>query len=230
MRVNEIAKTINQLAPSMLRAYQQQTINYWNQTNGSGPHWHELSNLLRTVWNVEAADDWTATECAMARALFTHPDKADRKGNDLYKLRACLVDIDRVDDEGQVKHVNDVIIAVLIGEHEGKTTVLTHSLLKGYEKFPSLELLGQSLPAHLSGSVTDPQIQWRLFEPDGNFFDHQACALVSLQIDTIAEIDFSDLRKTNNVDMALGTPPAAARRLRKAARIWPGTASRCPTG
>ncbi|MCK3865171.1 DUF6543 domain-containing protein [Pseudomonas sp. B329] len=210
VRVTEIAKTINQLAPSMLRAYQQQTINYWNQTNGSGPHWHELSNLLRTVWDVEAADDWTATECAMARALFTHPDKADRKGNDLYKLRACLVDIDRVDDEGQVKHVNDVIIAVLIGEHEGKTTVLTHSLLKGYEKFPSLEHLGQSLPAHLSGSVTDPQIQWRLFEPDGNFFDHQACALVSLQIDTIAEIDFSDLRKTNNVDMALGTPPAAA--------------------
>ena len=209
VRVTEIAKTINQLAPSMLRAYLQQTIDYWNQTNGRGPHWHELSNLLRTVWNVEAADDWTTTECAMARALFTHPDKADRKDNDLYKLRACLVDIDQVDDEGQLKHLNDVIIAVLIGEHEGKTTVLTHSLLKGYEKFPSLEQLGKSLPAHLSDSATDQQIQWRLFEPQGNFFDHQACATVSLQIDTIANIDFSELRNANNVDVALGTPPAA---------------------
>lgn len=209
VRVTEVAKTINLLAPSMLRAYQQQMITHWNQTNGSGPHWHELSTLLRSVWNVETADDWSATECAMARALFTYPDKADRKDNDLYTLRACLVDIDRVDDEGQVKHLDDVIIAVLIGEHEGKTSVLTHSLLKGYEKFPSLELLGKSLHAHLSDAATDQQIQWRLFEPDGDFFDHQACALVSLQIDAIAEIDFCDLREANNVDVALGTPPAA---------------------
>lgn len=211
VRITDIAKTINLLAPVMLRAYQQQLINYWNQTNGSGPHWHELSNMLRTVWNVETADDWSATDCAMARTLFTHPDKADRKASAPYTLRACLIDIDRI-EEGQAKHVNDVVMAVLLGEHEGQASILTYSLLKGYEKFSSLEHLGNSLPAHLPGAASNQEIEWRLYEPDGHFFDHQACALVSLQIGVVGELDFSDLRQTNTVDVALGTPPDAAPR------------------
>lgn len=73
VRICEIAKTLNLLAPVMLRAFQQQLVAYWNQTNGSGPHWHELSSMLRAVWNVETADDWSATECAMARSL--HPPR-----------------------------------------------------------------------------------------------------------------------------------------------------------
>ncbi|KRP47414.1 hypothetical protein SAMN04490190_4063 [Pseudomonas libanensis] len=207
VRICELAKTLNLLAPVMLRAFQQQLVAYWNQTNGNGPHWHELSSKLRAVWNVETADDWSATECAMARTLFAHPDKADRKGKDPYSLKACLIEIGRVDPE-QVVHHNEVVIAVLRGEHEGRTSILMHSLLKGYEKFPSLEQLGHSLPAHVPAASSKQEIQWRLYEPDGDFFDQQACAIVSVLVEAVGDIDFSDLRKTRNTDVALGTPPA----------------------
>ncbi|WP_438866794.1 hypothetical protein [Pseudomonas sp. L1(2025)] len=207
VRICELAKTLNLLAPVMLRAFQQQLVAYWNQTNGGGPHWHELSNRFRAVWNVEAADDWSATECAMARILFTHPDKADRKGKDPYDLKACLVEIARIDAE-QVTHQNEAVIAVLLGMHEGQTSILVHSLLKGYEKFPSFEQLGHSLFAHVPGSTSKQEIHWRLYEPEGDFFDQQACAIVSLLVEAVGDIDFSELRHTDTADVALGTPPA----------------------
>lgn len=207
VRMCELAKSLNLLAPVMLRAFEQQLVDYWNQTNGNGPHWHELSSALRAVWNVETLDDWSAIECAMARTLFAHPDKADRKGKDPYQLKAYLIDIDRIDAE-QVTHQNEVVIAVLLGEHEGKTSILMHSLLKGYERFPSLEQLGKSLPAHLPASVSKQEIQWRLYEPEGDFFDQQACAMVSVLVEAVGDIDFSDLRHTHTADVAVGTPPA----------------------
>lgn len=207
VRICEIAKTLNLLAPVMLRAFQQQLVDYWNQTNGNGAHWQRLSSVLRAIWNVETADDWSATECAMARTLFTSPDKADRKGKDPYNLKACLIEIDRIDAE-QVTHRNEVVIAVLLGEHEGQTSILMHSLLKGYEKFPSLEQLGHSLPEHLPGSTAKQEIHWRLYEPEGNFFDQQACALVSVLVEAVGDIDFSDVHHTHAADVAVGTPPA----------------------
>lgn len=207
VRMCELAKTLNVLAPVMLRAFQQQLVAYWNQTNGNGPHWHQLSNIMRAIWNVESADDWSATECAMARALFTHPNKADRQGKAPYKLKACLIDINRIDAE-HVSHQNEVVIAVLLGEHEGRTSILMHSLLKGYERFPSLEQLGKTLYAHLPASGSKQEIHWRLYEPDGDFFDQQACAMVSVLVEAVGDIDFSDQRHTHSADVALGTPPA----------------------
>lgn len=41
-------------------------------------------------------------------------------------------------------------MAVLIGTQQGKTVILAHSLLKGYQKFDSLDDLGKSLPAHVA--------------------------------------------------------------------------------
>lgn len=207
VRIGEIAKTLNLLAPVMLRAFQQQLVDHWNQTNGNGAHWQRLSTVLRAIWNVETADDWSATECAMARTLFTSPDKADRKGKDPYNLKACLIEIDRIDAE-QVTHRNEVVIAVLIGEHEGQTSILMHSLLKGYEKFPSLEQLGHSLAAHLPSSTGKQELYWSLYEPDGNFFDQQACSIVTVLVEAVGDIVFSDVRDTHTADVALGTPPA----------------------
>ena len=206
VRITDIAQTINVLAPVMLRAYQQEHIAYWNQSNGNGPRWHELSGALRAVWNVQQTDDWSVRDCAMARTLFSNPDPADREQNAQYPIKAYLIDIDVV-DTGQEDHLNDVVMAVLVGEDNKQSVILTYSLLKGYEKFTSLQKLGESLPAHLSPSLSNKQIQWRLYEPKGNYFDQMACALVSLQIEAIGQMDFSDLRQANTVDIALGTPP-----------------------
>uniref|UniRef100_UPI001C11B6EB hypothetical protein n=1 Tax=Vibrio cholerae TaxID=666 RepID=UPI001C11B6EB len=78
-----------------------------------------------------------------------------------------------------------------------------------YEKFPSLEQLGHSLSAHVPASSSKQEIQWRLYEPDGDFFDQQACAIVSVLVEAVGDIDFSDLRQSHGADVALGTPPAA---------------------
>lgn len=197
VRIDEIANIINLLAPVMLSAFQEQQLAFWNRESGSaGPRWHELSSTLRNLWNVDKVQGWDVDDCAMARKLFRSPDLESRKQDDAYKTRAYLVGIDLIDGE-KVTHLSEVSISVLVGTHQKRTIVLTHSLLKGYEKFDSLEQFGQTLPDHLSTSVAHQELQWRLIEPKDNFFDYQACALISIQIDVIASLDFSDLRYGN---------------------------------
>ena len=197
VRIDEIAKLINLLAPVMLSAFQEQQLAFWNTALGSaGPRWHELSSTLRNFWNVDKVQGWDDVDCNMARNLFRSPELASRKLDDAYQSKAYLVGIDLVDGD-EVTHLKEVSIAMLVGTHKGRISILTHSLLKGYEKFDSLEQFGQTLPDHLSTSVSHQEIQWRLVEPNDNFFDYQACALVSIQIDIIGSLDFSDLRHAN---------------------------------
>ena len=33
---------------------------------------------------------------------------------------------------------------------------------------------------------------WRLLEPDGNFFEHQAFSLIGLQIEAMGDLDLAD--------------------------------------
>ncbi|MBH3422396.1 hypothetical protein [Pseudomonas gessardii] len=192
VRIVDIAHTLNILAPVMLHAFQAQQVDYWNKSDGNGPHWHELSNTLRTAWNVHQVEGWSDRDCAMARLLFHAPARLGRL-NDPYNIRACLIDIDQIDGT-QMTHLNEFSMAVLIGQQAGQDVILTHSLLKGYEKFASLAQLGQTLPERLTPSATRQQLQWRLFEPDGNFFDHQAINLIALQVAVIGALDFSDLQ------------------------------------
>lgn len=191
VRIDEIASLLNLLAPVMLTAFQEQQLAYWNSADdSSGPRWHALSDTLREVWNVEQVQGWSESDCAMARALYRDADLASRKIDDPYQSSACLIAIDLVDD-GTVKHLNEVSMAVLIGTQQGKTVILAHSLLKGYQKFDALDELGKSLPEHVSNLQPYQQLKWRLLEPSGSIFDYQACALVSIQIDVIGALDFS---------------------------------------
>jgi hypothetical protein len=195
VRIDEIANMINLLAPVMLKAFQEQQLEYWNNAEGSsGPRWHELSNTLRSFWNVDQVTGWNEDDCSMARTLFRTPDLTTLEVADPYKSKAYLVAIDLVDGENTV-HLDEMSIAVLVGTHQKKTSVLTHSLLKGYEKFDSLEQFGATLPAHVN-VAPGQEIQWQLVEVSGNYFDHLACMLVSIQIAIIGALDFSPLRHT----------------------------------
>ncbi|NHW98266.1 hypothetical protein [Pseudomonas koreensis] len=192
VRVDEIASLLNLLAPVMLTAFQEQQLAYWNSADDStGPRWHALSDTLREIWNVDQVQGWSESDCAMARALYRTADLAGRKADDPNQSSACLIAIDLIDGT-TVKHLNEVSMAVLIGTQQGKTVILAHSLLKGYQKFDSLDQLGKSLPAHVGNLQPYQQLNWRLLEPSGSIFDYQACALVSIQIDVIGSLDFSD--------------------------------------
>ena len=208
VRITQIAQLINVLAPVMLTAYQELQVEFWNSTNGSsGQRWQALSHTLQSVWNVTAVEDWSAQECAMARSLFISPEHKLRQVNDAYASRAYLIDIDSVDDE-TITHLTVLSMAVLIGSHEGNPIILTYSLLNGFEKFTSLEQLGRSLSSHLP-SPASTDIQWRLFEPDGHFFDHQACALIAQQLAFIKQLDLAQLRRVDPSESSLNIPAAA---------------------
>ncbi|WP_103307968.1 MULTISPECIES: dermonecrotic toxin domain-containing protein [unclassified Pseudomonas] len=184
VRIDQIGHLLNELVPAMLTACQEQQLAYWNASLGeSGPRWHQLSSALRQAWNVGRVRGWTTTECDMARQLFHHPDRKDRKENDPYDSHGYLIDIDNVDGS-EVKRLGDNSIVVLIGTIDKKEVILKYSIANGYQKFDSQQALGQSLTTHF-GTATYRKIQWRLYEPEGNLFDHKACGMIAEQVKII---------------------------------------------
>lgn len=181
VRIAQIGSLINELAPVMVSACQEQQLVYWNATIGTAPpRWHELSSLLQRLWDVKQVKGWTDSDCAMARQLFLYPDLQDRKANDPYDTHAYLIDIDEVNGDKLTRMVDNSLV-VLIGTVDKKQTILAYSLRRSYEKFDSLQALEQTLPDHL-GNVEGKKIQWRFFEPEGNIFDHKACGLIATQV------------------------------------------------
>jgi len=197
VRIDEIATMINLQAPLMLTAFQEQTVEYWNKVDGSSePHWRELSYTLQSFWNVDKVQGWDDDDCKMALTFFRAPDPATRALDDPFQSKAYLVSLDPSSGQDE-KGIIEKSIVVLIGKHKEKTVILSHSLLTGYEKFDSLEQFGATLPAYVHSPTPQQEIQWRLVEPSGNPFDHQACALISRQIEIIGALDLFEPRNFN---------------------------------
>ena len=204
VRILDIASALNTLAPVMLRAYQQAQLDYWNGSEkDSGPRWHALSAKLRNFWNISQVPGLTESDCLMARQLFLTPDAATRKLTGPDAPRAYVIDIDQIDAAGKVTHVDDYLISVLIGKQQGTEVILTQSLFSGFKKYQSLGELSQDLP-QLS---THKKKQWRLIEPAGDFFDYLSSAFISIQINDIGAISFSDLREPDASHHNLAQPP-----------------------
>jgi len=188
VRIGQIGRLINELTPVMVPACQEQQLEYWNTALGTAPpRWHGLSSMLHRLWDVQEAKGWTTGECEMARQLFLYPDLQDRKANDPYDTHAYLVDISEVFGEKTIRLIDNSLV-VLIGNIDQKATILAYSLRRGYEKFDSLQALGQTLPDHL-GNLNGKKIRWRLYEPDGNIFDHKACGLIDTQVQILGSPD-----------------------------------------
>lgn len=187
VKIDAIGALLNALAPLLFNAYQQQQLDYWNQeASPATPRWHRLSQSLQDVWNLDATLDWNEDEKAIARAVFNQPDRATRRASDKYKTRACLIDVDGLKTQGDPgSHSWILDAAVLVGTLGERTFVLTHSIVEGFRRYDTIEALGERLPARHN-------MRWRLYEPDGNFFHHQACALIALEIDAIGDLSSPD--------------------------------------
>lgn len=191
VEVDAIGRLINQLAPVLFVAYQEQQIDYWNQTTSNkAPRWQELSEALHQTWNVDKVEGWDTHQLAMARRVFDYPDGALRRSHDTYHTRACLIDMDQLN--GAVStHLNRTDTVVLVGTLGARTIILSHSISTGFQAFDSLDQLGESLPAQAGTLPPDTVLQWRLFEPTGNIFDHQASTLIALQADALVSLNFT---------------------------------------
>lgn len=187
--IEAIGQLLNELAPLLFFAFEEQQIGYWNQlVMPSTPRWKQLSNSLRDCWNVDAGPDWSSDEVSMARHLFAHPEKDARATADRYQSRACLIDLDYVREEGVTSHFNTLDMAVLIGTAGARTVIISHTVTAGFERHDTLSALGESLARYTDGKKPGNALQWRLIEPDGNYFDHLACSLVALQADAIGAL------------------------------------------
>ncbi|WKL54993.1 hypothetical protein Q1W70_10670 [Pseudomonas kielensis] len=200
VRIDAIGQMLNELVPLLFVAFQEQQVDYWNQfTSASAPRWKELSKSLRGFWNTHTHPKWSNDLCAMARNLFAYPEKTTRALHDRYRSRACLIDLDYL-DEGVANHLNILDMAVLIGTLGNRTLILSHSITSGFQAYDSLEELGESLQAYVDESTPGNALQWRLIEPEGNYFDHLACNLIALQADSIGAL--ANNRQTPNPDLA----------------------------
>ncbi|WP_460149499.1 hypothetical protein [Pseudomonas sp. S3_E10] len=90
-----------------------------------------------------------------------------------------------------ITHTHQVFIAVLVGKSAGKTVILCHSLLNGYQKFDTMAQLGASLPTLMYRLDPYDRLLWRLYEPTDDFFAHQACAMITLPIEAHTRFDVS---------------------------------------
>jgi hypothetical protein len=198
--IEAIGRLLNELAPLLFDAFQEQQVDYWNRlTTPSTPRWKALSHSLRELWDIETNPNWENEQCEMARNLFTYPDKSKRKTHDRFRSRACLIDLD-YKNEGVSAHLNTLDMAVLIGTLGSRTLIVSHTITHGFQTYESLQELGESLQAYTNGQIPGNTLQWRLIEPEDNFFDHLACTLIALQADSIAAL--ANIREETNPDLA----------------------------
>ncbi|WP_242207874.1 MULTISPECIES: DUF6543 domain-containing protein [unclassified Pseudomonas] len=190
VKISAVGKLLNDLAPLLFIAYKEQQVNYWDEFTYPGqPRWQQMSQALRKLWNVEANPDWDTDQRTMVDAVYQHPDKQQRRPTGKYQVRACLIDLDR-DEGGERNHLTLLDTAVLIGTDGQRTWIMTHSVIQGFESFESLDELGKALPRHYWKEASGAGLKWRLFEPQGNFFDYQACTLIALEADALGAINF----------------------------------------
>jgi hypothetical protein len=186
--IDAIGRLLNELGPLLFVAFQEQQVDYWNQSTLTSPsRWQELSTSLRKLWNIGTDSKWNNDLSAMARNLFAYPDKHARATHDHYQSKACLIDLDSL-DEGVLTHLNLLDMAVLIGESADLPLILSHSITQGFRSYSSLKELGESLLSYTDGTSAGKTLQWRLVEPEGNYFDRLACNLIALQADSIADL------------------------------------------
>ncbi|MBS4088362.1 hypothetical protein [Pseudomonas rustica] len=190
VNIDAIGRQLNTLASVLFTAYQEQQLDYWNQlTKPDTPRWQELSLALRARWNLKRVKGWDADQLALARLVFNYPDRALRQSHDPYQTRVCLIDLDRGGAAAQ--HLNIMDIAVVIGVQGERTLILSHSVVIGFRAHSSLEELSEYL-SQFADQPPESPVEWRLVEPEGNFFDTQACTLIALQAQALGELDFSD--------------------------------------
>ncbi|WP_448118409.1 dermonecrotic toxin domain-containing protein [Pseudomonas serbica] len=218
VKINAVGCLLNTLAKLLFVAYQEQQLDYWNRPIAdSTPRWHQLRDALHKLWNVDKVTDWDEDLREMALSLFQYPDKHERAAHDRYQTKACLIDIDSL-DTATSKHSWVLEMAVLVGTLEDRTLVVTHSIAEGFKRYDSLALLGEMLSGRMVTSRHDRTLQWRLYEPAGMFFEHQAWALIALEIDAIGAFGNSTWAPTLDPQVAASAnnfsrlhPPSTSR-------------------
>lgn len=191
--IEQIARILNALAAQLFIEMQARQLNFWNTKGHKIARWQEFSDTLRKMLNVQRVKGWDAVECEMAREVFRDPDRSTRRNlnSDFSAIQACLIDID-IEGASANDHLLIGCGVVLKATHRGRQLLVMYTIERAYESFRSMEALGNSLPGRLDDLADERTLKWRLYEPEGNIFDHMAWALVSSQLDAIGALRFQE--------------------------------------
>lgn len=192
VNIEQIAILLNDLASVFFVAFKEQQLAFWNTTEARLPRWQKLADSLAAALNVEEVEGWSAEHCDIARGVSMYPDKQQRLIHrpDLAHIHVCMLDIDSPNDKG-LKHLMLAGTAVVQGTFKQHDILMLYTIEYGYETFPSLQALAQSAQSRLSASMSAHALSIRLVEPQGNFFDHMAWALIATQLSAIETEGFS---------------------------------------
>jgi hypothetical protein len=187
--IEEIGRLLNDNAPLLFVEYQERQLDFWNNDDRRLPRWQELADALRKALDITQVQGWSDEECALARVIFTSPDKQTRQAvhGEFSDIQAGLVDIDTLESTS-IAHLLLGGALVMRARLEQRELVLMYTIESGYESFASMDALGASLPSRISEQLNGRPMQWRLFEPEGDIFDQMAWALVASQLDAIVAI------------------------------------------
>ncbi len=207
--IEKIAQLLNDLAAVFFIAFKEQQLDYWNATGTQLPRWEELSDGLRKALNVQEVGKWDADHCAIAQAVSAFPDKQERVAQrpEMADIQACMIDIDTPDGPA-LKHQLLTGIAVLQGRYKQRDILLMYTIEFGYETFPSLQALGTAIRPLFEPLIGSDAFSWRLVEPEGNFFDHMAWALICTQLKKIELLNNLNLPTPSSQVDTVEPPPA----------------------
>lgn len=207
VNMERIATLLNDLASVFFVAFKEQQLAFWNQMGTRLPRWQELANGLAAALNIQEVEGWNSDECDIARAISMYPDKQQRLTHrpDLKGIQVCMLDIDTPNDKA-LKHLLLAGTAIVKGRFKNADILMMYTIEYSYETFPSLQDLVKSAQSRLSASMSTTPLSMRLVEPEGNFFDHMAWALIATQLNAIETEGFTTPAPPET--LATSVPPA----------------------
>jgi hypothetical protein len=213
--IEQIARLLNECAQVFFGAFQEQQLAFWNEQGRRLPHWQAFSEGLRQALNVGQVNGWNADQCALARTVSAFPDKSERLARhpESAQIQVCLIDID-APDTTHLKHVMLAGAAVLQGSYKGQDILMMYTVEFGYETFDSMAALGASMQKRLENGTVSYPLSLRLVEPQGNFFDHMAWALICTELRAIGARKGSDTPPVETDDELAADETSAPQQVR----------------
>lgn len=194
VNMSDLQSIINDWAPLLLEAYQQALAHFWCEvsTNGISPfQW--LARTLQASLTTAASDRDRVPilkdeQAASLATLASFADKSQRmRLTEETPLHAYLVGVEYTQD-GEIRRLmmpGAVLVTRQMPEH---LVILGYSLENGIEPVRALARFGADLRQRLQVTLPAPAFDWRLYEPEGDYFEALSLTFLEQQLRDLRDL------------------------------------------
>jgi hypothetical protein len=198
----DISALLDRLSLVLIKGFEQATADYWCQPGTTGiSRWEWLSGRLKQQLSDKviagAFPQQTGAQRSALSAIAMFADKAQRNallgaipgkaGDD---LRACIAYLN-VGKEGE-SNDEPLPAIVLVGHTAGDEIVMVYWPSGEVESYSSQDQSGVSLGARFGREWSVDQLQWTLYEPEGNIFEALTQVLLEKQLNALQALKGAD--------------------------------------